>query len=909
MGQKKALFYKYFILTKRQWAACGCQVVTPLLCLALIKAVIFIINDVQSDQADTTVPSLIYPANLLTPKWQAQYSSNFQIQNPVRINRWSAPTEELKVKFEDYILKVPDLMNFKMKNSIDEEITYPQWKYYHNATIKGLNQRLIDDLKEMNVLNTFELKFSEILPDCSYLISRLDQDTGITANIQINNVLFERYHRRNGDQTYNYKGFDSKTHETYYKKINIARATESSIGHMNLLTNMHIQSILQDDLTNVISVISPTVDASILSKFVDTALSFITINLFPTALCLGFPIMLFVLVMEKEEKIKDLLDINGLVTINYWITFFVYNFIQLEFTVIVFLTVAKLFIDIDFFQKSSILLIFWYLSAWNVSQIGFALFISSFVKKSSSATLVGYTISIFLILFLALLSLFLFPSPSYMPWFTYAIPQTSVVRFFYIGISRCIDSDCITGLGDFFSEEMLWVVGSQHALGIIYFVLGICWNEPKIYKKFLSCGCFKRAAKYQEATPTAGAGAGAVTGDRPRSSSGLKGAMTNITKNMVEELAEQLEESQNVGGGINTRRRTEKKHQSALVYERQTAQIDPNNDKYVLVVKGMSKSFPCPQGIKHALSDFSIKIEKGKIFGLLGPNGAGKTTFLSLVTGTQNPDRGAGWICGNSTQDRTLHSGNIGFCPQFDILWPLLNVEEHLIFLAMFKGIDYKEAVSSVENLIEEVDLHEDYLKMSSQLSGGMKRRCSLAMALTGDPKIIFLDEPSSGLDPVKRRHFWQLVKKVTKSRAVLLTTHLMEEADTLCNEIAIITTGKMRCIGNSIYLKNTFTDGMKIQVVLDKEKVTTEMFMDELKSKMKNIKLDSEFQGILTVVILEDEEGETMKLSEIFDVMYDFIDQEEKFILDWSISLGSLEDVFLNVVRKYRESNIVPRN
>lgn len=93
-------------------------------------------------------------------------------------------------------------------------------------------------------------------------------------------------------------------------------------------------------------------------------------------------------------------------------------------------------------------------------------------------------------------------------------------------------------------------------------------------------------------------------------------------------------------------------------------------------------------------------------------------------------------------------------------------------------------------DLIKRVDLQEDYRKKTNQLSGGMQRRCSLAIALTGEPNVIFLDEPSSGLDPVKRRNFWSLIKDLTQNKAVLLTTHLMEEADTLCNQIAIITAG-----------------------------------------------------------------------------------------------------------------------
>jgi ABC-type multidrug transport system ATPase subunit len=124
-----------------------------------------------------------------------------------------------------------------------------------------------------------------------------------------------------------------------------------------------------------------------------------------------------------------------------------------------------------------------------------------------------------------------------------------------------------------------------------------------------------------------------------------------------------------------------------------------------------------------------------------------------------------------------------------------------------------------------------------------MKRRVSMAMSLTGNPRIIFLDEPSSGLDPVKRRHFWQLIQRVTTNKAVLLTTHLMEEADTLCNEIGIITTGKLRCIGNSLALKSAFTEGVKLQVVMNPENRTDEKiedFLEVLKNKLKDVRVES---------------------------------------------------------------------
>ena len=174
-------------------------------------------------------------------------------------------------------------------------------------------------------------------------------------------------------------------------------------------------------------------------------------------------------------------------------------------------------------------------------------------------------------------------------------------------------------------------------------------------------------------------------------------------------------------------------HKSAISYQREVNKLRGQDfEDYVLVAQSLSKTYDCTQGLKHALSNFSIKLSKNKIFGLLGPNGAGKTTFLSIVTGINSYDSGYGWICGRNINDRTKNTGEIGFCPQFDILWPNMDVLQHLTFMGMFKGLSKSQAKKKGKLLIDQVDLEQDWKKDARQLSGGMKRRLSLAMALTG---------------------------------------------------------------------------------------------------------------------------------------------------------------------------------
>lgn len=885
MGQKTALFYKNWQLTKKQKAGFICQVLSPLICLGLIKLLLHFITSANISPNAMTgtdiIPSTIYPCNLLTPKWAPFYEDLYLVNNPTRINRWAALNEKLKLKFEDWLSRQPGLFKYYAFNDVGENELNPKWEYTEKNTNEELNRELIKNVKTLNTYDRFRLSVSTDLPDSSCLIKRISEKYGVDVDIQVNNIIYNRYHRKNGDSMYDEFNFDptEKLNNTERKrkwssgKVLIV-STESSIAHMNYFTNLHLQSIFHDDLVNIISVVSPTVDKGFIMEFFNMALSIVTIHLFPCALCLGFPLMLFVLVLEKEENIKNLLDVNGLVTINYWVAFFFYNFVILEVVTTTFLLVGAYYIDIDFFVKTNFWINFYFMSLWNMAQIAFALFASTYIKSTTVATLIGYTSSIFLVSFICIVSQLLFPNPAKIFTVFYFFPQTSFVRFFYLSISKCIDFKCYRTFWSLFEGEMKTVMISMHLNIIFYFLLGLILNEEKFRKLLKIDKVFKFFKKI-------------LFEDKKEKLRYLR-AQSDLDHSVV----------------IETDGFTEEKHFSAEKYEEKIIKGDfEKNKDVILTAKKVSKSFKCSTGTKIALSDFSIKIEKGKIFGLLGPNGAGKTTFLSIATNILESDEGKIWIDGNRTNDRTLHSGNIGFCPQFDILWPQLNVLQHLIFLGMFKGFSKKEAISSAKRLIKRVDLQDDFTKKSRQLSGGMKRRCSLAMALTGDPKIIFLDEPSSGLDPVKRRHFWSLIKEVTKDKAALITTHLMEEADTLCDEIGIITTGKLRCIGNSIFLKNQFTDGIKIQIVLKKELKTNEEKLEEylmfMKGRIKGLTVEEVSQGNMRIVV----KNKDVSFSEVFDAMTG--EESGESVEDWSLSLGSLEDVFLNVVKRYRESNI----
>jgi len=247
-------------------------------------------------------------------------------------------------------------------------------------------------------------------------------------------------------------------------------------------------------------------------------------------------------------------------------------------------------------------------------------------------------------------------------------------------------------------------------------------------------------------------------------------------------------------------------------------------------VKGLRKVFPktTKKGSPVlAVDRVSFGLEYGECFALLGVSGAGKTTTFRCLTGEEKSSEGLAGILGN---DLATSAGfekarkMIGYCPQFDSIFPGMTVKEHLEFYAVIKGIVRSKRVEQVNTWIREMDLEEYRNIRMDKLSGGNKRKTSVAIALIGNPPIIFLDEPSTGVDPKARRFMWGIVSKIStlrKKSSVIITTHSMEEAEALCTKMGIMVKGKFRCFGTTQSIKEKYGTGYEIEIktlILDDE-------------------------------------------------------------------------------------------
>jgi len=231
---------------------------------------------------------------------------------------------------------------------------------------------------------------------------------------------------------------------------------------------------------------------------------------------------------------------------------------------------------------------------------------------------------------------------------------------------------------------------------------------------------------------------------------------------------------------------------------------------------GLRKRYP--DG-KLAVKNLSLTMLEGEITCLLGANGAGKTTTIAVLTGLVTSTAGDVQIYGHSlATDLQSIRLKTGICPQHNVLFANLTVEEHLSFFGKIKGLSGTELRQAVTEVIQDVGLTEKRHALSDSLSGGMKRKLSLCIALMGDPKFVLLDEPTSGMDPYSRRSTWELLMRYKKNRVILLTTHFMEEADTLGDRIAIMSEGKLRCAGSSLFLKTRYGAGYILSMARTKE-------------------------------------------------------------------------------------------
>ena len=212
-----------------------------------------------------------------------------------------------------------------------------------------------------------------------------------------------------------------------------------------------------------------------------------------------------------------------------------------------------------------------------------------------------------------------------------------------------------------------------------------------------------------------------------------------------------------------------------------------------IVIDGLKKEY----GKRAAVNAISFNVEQGTLFSLLGVNGAGKTTTIKMLTGLTKPTSGEAYVMGRSINTELAKVKKlVSVSPQETAVAPNLTVRENLEFIAGIYGMDREAAREKTDELVRKFSMEEVEKSKAKTLSGGWQRRLSIAMALITEPKILFLDEPTLGLDVIARRELWQIINSVKKNVTIVLTTHYMEEAEKLSDKVAVMVKGEIKAVG-----------------------------------------------------------------------------------------------------------------
>lgn len=618
----------------------------------------------------------------------------------------------------------------------------------------------------------------------------------------------------------------------------------------------------------------------------------------------GFVLQISSLISEKELKLRQAMTMMGLFDSAYWLSWLTWEGIITTLSSI-FIVLFGMMFQFDFFLKNSFAVVFLLFFLFQFNMIGLAFFLSAFISKSSSANTVGFFV--FIVGFVTQLSTSggfpyasrfsttlraiwsLFPPNPFSQGLNLLAGATSTPQDPGISWRRRMecapndDSDCVITINDIY----LWLIGTF----FLWIVLAIYFDNiiPNAFGVRKSIFYFLRPGYWT------GKGGNKVEEGDICSCMGSVPPLEQIPTDDEDVLEEETIVKEQARQGV----------------------VDPN---VAVQIRGLAKTYPGTRNIGfcckckktspyHALKGLWLNIEKDKLFCLLGPNGAGKTTAINCLTGITPVTDGDALIYGNSIRSPVGMSNIrrlIGVCPQFDILWDALSGEEHLYLFSSIKGLPTTLIKQVVQKSLAEVKLTEASKIRAGSYSGGMKRRLSVAVALIGDPKLVFLDEPTTGMDPITRRHVWDIIQDAKKGRAVVLTTHSMEEADILGDRIGIMAKGRLRCIGTSIRLKSRFGTGFvvnvsfstsnNVQSPVSGEAVGT-VNQDAVKQFFKqklNVVPEEENKSFLTFVIPHDR---VKLLTEFFAELQD---RETEFgITDIQLGLATLEEVFLNIARQ----------
>lgn len=666
------------------------------------------------------------------------------------------------------------------------------------------------------------------------------------------------------------------------------------------------------------------------------------------------------IVTEKELKLRLGMRMMGLRNFVFWISWFITNSL-INFLSTLLLIASGWIAGFDFFTNTNFLVNFLLFFTFGVSMIPFAFVFIAFIQRTITANTVGFVLFVlglfFQILFTGFAVYFWYLPTTDSLWrnlFSIYPPFNFAKAF--SDISQLSSAQIDPQSGQFVTGVGFGIADLFKSVHVQFFSI----DSPPVYQSFLLMildatiyviifWYFENILKGEHGAPRPFYfpftldywGLGWLLRQRQRQKllESIPLLSNNLGNNEQEKMDPEIRKEilKTIRLAMPDRRGTEQQPLTESLIETKEETSSEHNPPAISIIK-LNKAYnwiPIPSSLPligplvarfdfKALTDLYLTIDakkgSGFCFTLLGANGAGKSTLVNTLIGLFKPTSGDAYIFGHSvTSDSDVIRQMIGVCPQHDILWNELTAAEHLHMFAEFKGIPRRQIKTMVNETLQMVGLFHVRNKRAGTFSGGMKRRLSVGISSIGNPRVIFMDEPTTGLDPLSRRKVWNLIEMLKKDKIIVLTTHLMDEADVLSDRIGIMAFSRLWCLGDSIALKSRFGFGYHLHITADLNRIEDikQLVHEKIPNAQHlntggNDELAAASHGNLHFVVNSDQVDELGRFCHYIESLpHDTSDDattegnsvNSLGIRDWGLSNTTLEEVFHRVTQEARRA------